>query len=569
MNRKKRRKLLALIGILTIAASVGIAGLTSSNATAPAADRETVMRRLTPEQYQAIIADIFGSSIVVGGRFEPGFRIDGLQEVGASKANISPTGMEQYDIMARSIASQVVDESRHDLLVHCQPRSTDAPDDQCAAQFLSEVGKLLFRGPLSDRELRMHVRSAQEGATTLKSFYNGLGLSLAAMLSEPQFLFRRETLEPDPAHPDQLRLDAFSKASRLSFFLWNAGPDRALFEAARTGELNTASGLNRQVERMIASPRLEAGVRAFFSDIMRFEDFADVSKDGTIYPKFSTQVAEDAQEQTLRTIINVLLTERLDYREIFTTKKMYLTRLLAAINQVPFAARIPNGSPDKWLPYEFAADDPRAGVLMQTSFVTLHSHPGRSSPTLRGKALREIFLCQKVPEPPGDVNFIIVQDTSNPAYKTARERLQAHATEPVCAGCHKITDPIGLALENFDGGGGYRTAENGVTLDTSGELDGIKFTNGGELGQAVYQTPATTSCLVDRMTAYALGRTPTRMDVAWVAPLKEAFAKDGYVVPELMRRIATSLEFYRAAPPAEPAKAAMLTNGYSQKETSR
>lgn len=545
-----RRFMFGSIAALTL-------GLSPAHAAAP--DRETPARRLTPEQYTQIIADVFGPAIKIGGRFDPGFRIDGLLEVGASQANISPSGMEQYDVIARSIASQVLDERRRELMVHCKPKSISAPDDSCAGEFLTEVGELLFRRPLNDRELRLHVRSAREAAAGLKDFYAGLGLSLAAMLSEPQFLFRQENFEADPERPGELRLDAYSKASRLSFFLWNAGPDRALLTAARKGELETAQGLVRQVERMITSPRLESGLRAFFADMLHFEDFDTLTKDNAIYPKFSAQVAEDAQEQTLRTIIDVVLNERGDYRDIFTTKKTHLTRALAAIYQVPLAVRAPNGAPEKWLPFEFAANDPRGGVLMQVAFVTLHSHPGRSSPTLRGKALREIFLCQKVPAPPGDVNFTIVQDTSNPVYKTARERLRAHATNPVCTGCHKITDPMGLALENFDGGGSYRTSENGVPLDTTGELDGIKFTNGAELGRAVHDNAAAASCLVDRISAYALGRTPAKSEATdWVAPLKQSFAASHYVVPALMRRIATSPEFYRAAPILEPRKEAAL-----------
>ncbi len=545
-----RRFLFGSIAALTLAFS-------ASHAAAP--DRETPARRLTPEQYTRIISDVFGPAIKIGGRFDPGFRVDGLLEVGASQANISPSGMEQYDVIARAIATQVLDEQRRELMVHCKPKSAAAADDACAGQFLAEVGELLFRRPLSDRELRLHVRAARDATAGLKDFYAGLGLSLAAMLTEPQFLFRQENFEADPDRRGDLRLDSYAKASRLSFYLWNAGPDRALLAAARKGELETPEGLARQVDRMAASPRLESGIRAFFSDMLHFEDFETLTKDTAIYPKFSAQVAEDAQEQTLRTIVDVVLNGRGDYRDIFTTKKTYLTRPLAAIYQVPLAVRVPNGAPEKWLPYEFAANDPRGGVLMQVAFVTLHSHPGRSSPTLRGKALREIFLCQKVPAPPGDVNFTIVQDTSNPDYKTARERLQAHATNPVCTGCHKITDPMGLALENFDGGGSYRTTENGVALDTTGELDGVKFTNGAELGRAVHDNAAAASCLVDRMSAYALGRTPAKTETAaWVMPLKQAFAANNYAVPELMRRIATSPEFYRAAPVSEPQKDAAL-----------
>ena len=556
---KLRRFLVGSVGVLAIGFSAALGASTS--------DRETPARRLTPEQYTAVIADVFGPAIKIGGRFDPGFRIDGLLEVGAGEANISPAGMEQYDVIARSIAAQVMDSQRRELMMPCKPKSATAPDDACAGQFLSAVGELLFRRPLSDRELRLHVRSAREAAAGLEDFYQGLGLSLAAMLTEPQFLFRQENFETDRDRKGEVRLDAYSKASRLSFFLWNSGPDRALLTAARKGELDTAAGLARHVERMIASPRLESGLRAFFADMLHFEDFANLTKDNAIYPKFSSLVAEDAREQTLRTIIDVVLHERGDYRDIFTTKKTHLTRSLAAIYQVPLAVRIPNGAPEKWLPYEFAADDPRGGVLMQVAFVTLHSHPGRSSPTLRGKALREIFLCQKVPAPPGDVNFTIVQDTSNPVYKTARDRLQAHATNPVCVGCHKITDPMGLALENFDGGGTYRTSENGVPLDTTGELDGVKFANGAELGRAVHGNAAAASCLVDRMSAYALGRTPARTEAAaWIAPLKQAFAQGGYVVPELLRHIATSPEFYRAAPPPEPLKEASLRSSESQME---
>ena len=127
-------------------------------------------------------------------------------------------------------------------------------------------------------------------------------------------------------------------------------------------------------------------------------------------------------------------------------------------------------SADGWMPFTLPPSDARAGILAQPSFLSLHSHPGRSSPTLRGKALREIFLCQKVPDPPGNVNFKLVQDTSNPNYKTARQRLTAHRTSPTCAGCHKIMDPVGLAMENFDSIGGFRSTENGAAIDAGGDI---------------------------------------------------------------------------------------------------
>src|SRR5262249_6593 len=149
-----------------------------------------------------------------------------------------------------------------------------------------------------------------------------------------------------------------------------------------------------------------------------------------------------------------------------------------------------------WVPYEFPPGDPHVGILTHASFLSLHSHPGRTSPTLRGRAIREILMCQKVPDPPGNVDFTLVNQTDNQVHKTARARLAAHATEAMCAGCHKITDPVGLGLENFDSGSDYRSAENGAAIDASGTLDGMRFTNAGELGKALHDSKQVPACLV-------------------------------------------------------------------------
>ena len=546
--KRVRSVLIRSAGVLAVLAGVQAA---SGN---DLASHEIFARRLTPEQYRTIIADVFGSSIKIGGRVDPAPRVDGLIEVGAAQVSVSPSSMEQYESIARSVAAQVTDAQHRDVLIPCKPKDQGAPDDACARQFLGAVGGLLFRRPLTEEEFALHVNAAHGAAAATKSFYNGLSLALAGLLSEPEFLFRDEVAVPDPAHRGELKLTDYSKASRLSLFLWNSIPDEQLLAAARKGDLDSKSGLARQVERMVASPRLEAGLRAFFADMLHFDEMAGLTKDTAIYPKFSSQAAADAREQTLRTIVDLLLTEHGDYRDIFTTKKTYLTKALAAIYRVPLTVDEPNGAPDTFRPYTFAANDPRAGVLMEVSFVALNAHPGRSSPTLRGKALREVLLCQKVPPPPGDVKFDIVQDTSKPVYKTARDRLTAHRSNPVCAGCHRLIDPIGLALENFDGAGDYRTSENGAPIDTSGELDGKKFASALELAQAVHDNPAATSCLVDRLSAYALGRSPSKAESPWVDDLKADFAKDKYVVPDLMRRIAESPEFYRVSEPGQVAE---------------
>jgi hypothetical protein len=168
---------------------------------------------------------------------------------------------------------------------------------------------------------------------------------------------------------------------------------------------------------------------------------------------------------------------------------------------------------------------------------------------LRGKALREILLCQKVPDPPGNVDFNFVQETNNPTFKTVRQRLGAHATEAMCTGCHKITDPIGLALEKFDTIGGHRATENGAKIDTTGELDGVAFGDAAGLGRALYANANLPACLVERLYTYGTGRKPVAGERAWLRKsLSAEFQKMGYRVPDLLRRIATSEEFYRVQP---------------------
>jgi hypothetical protein len=553
------KRLFAKTGLFVAAAAVALAACspagggkesasTTTRAAMPASDAggPAIMRRLTQEQYEQIIADVFGSTITLGGRFEPDVREGGLLAVGSGQVSVTASGLEQYDVMARNIAIQVTDEKRRATLLPCAPADAKAADDVCARETLSKIGRLLYRRPLTDAELNGRVAKAAEGAATLKSYYAGLQASLAGMLVSPQFLFRDERVEPDPKNASVLRLNAYAKASRLSFFLWNSAPDDELLKAAETGEIHTAKGLTKQVDRMLASPRLKEGTRAFFTDMLEFDRFGTLAKDAGIYPKFNFRAAQEAQEQTLRTIVDHVVTQNADYRDLFTTRKTFLTRLLGAIYRVPV------DQPTGWVPYEFPEDSGQAGILTQVSFVALHSHPGRSSPTLRGKALREVLLCQKVPDPPGNVDFNIVQETSNPDFKTVRQRLDAHATEAMCKGCHKITDPMGLALENFDTIGGFRTTENGAPIDTSGELDGIKFTDAAGLGEAVRAHKGVSSCLVNRVYSYAVGRTATPSERAWLKDtLEKRFADSGYKVPQLFKQIVTSDTFFRVIPPVE------------------
>ncbi len=379
------------------------------------------------------------------------------------------------------------------------------------------------------------VDQADKAADALKSFYDGLGVVIEGMLLSPNVLLVAEGSEADPERAGRQRLDGWSLATRLSLFLWNASPDDELLKAAQNGDLHTRKGLEKQVDRMLSSPRLEDGVRALFDDMFEFENFGLLSKDGQIYPSFTGETAVDAREQTLRTVLYHLVTKRQDYRDLFTTRQTFISPSLAPIYKV--AAPKPG-----WTPYEFPADSPYQGLLTQVSFQALHSHPGRSSATLRGKALREVMLCQAVPKPPANVDFSAVQNPDGKV-KTARERVGFHLKNPSCAGCHRITDPMGLSMESFDGAGQFRHQENGADIDTTGNLDGVPFNDVVGLGKALHDNPQLPWCAVRRTFAYATGTRSDTNNRRVLEFLSRKFEDSGYVFPDLLREIALSSAF--------------------------
>ena len=526
-----------------------LAGPVLGGSAALSAAEEMTFLRLTPAQYQRAIHEIFGPSIQVDdGAMVLGVRDDGLLALGARRSTLSAAELERYEGLAQQIAEQVTDPGRRSTLIQCRPEADDAPDDECAGQFVTRAGRFLFRRPVTAEETDRYVAVAHTAAETLGDYYSGLRAALAGMLVAPEFLFRVEQSEPDPDGSGELRLDAWSRASRLSFFLWDSPPDGPLLDAAESGALLAREGLDRQIERMLASPRVEQGLRAFFSDMLQFDRFATLSIDSTLYPRFTKNVEDDAREQTLRTIADHLLHRNRDYRDLFVTRDTFLTPPLAAIYGVPLPRSQELGGAVPWVPYRFPEGDSHVGLLSQVSFLALHSHPGRSSPTLRGQAVREIFLCQHVPPPPPDVDFSLLQDTYNPDFLTTRDRLVEHRRNPMCASCHNLTDPIGLTLEVFDAAGGYRTTENGALIDASGELNGRTYTGPPGLAEALRDEPRATSCFLERAFSYGTARMPTDGERAWLAELQTDFAESGVKWRALMRSIAQHPDFYTVAP---------------------
>jgi hypothetical protein len=310
-----------------------------------------------------------------------------------------------------------------------------------------------------------------------------------------------------------------------------------------------------EVARMLDSPRVREGMRAFFDDMLAFDEFDSLAKDPDVYPVVTAAALADAREQTLRTIIDHLLVREQDYRDLFTTRRTFMS--------LPLAAVYGTAAGEGWTEHEFAPDSQRSGLLTHVSFLAANSHAVRSSPTLRGKALRELLLCQKVPDPPPNVDFSAIEDAGEVA--TARERLAVHNSNPSCAGCHLITDPMGLSLENFDGAGRYRETENGAELDIAGELDGVFYEDIAGLATALRDHPKLSYCLVNRLYAYGTGGPVSlrheRDVLKW---FESRFAGNGHRLRALLKDLATSDAFTRVrgrAGDAAPGTEVALNSG--------
>lgn len=511
-------------------------------AAAPPDDHSYVvsLRRLTEPEYRNSVADIFGKEIEVRGTFEPTIRSNGLAAISTGSLSVTPMGFESFNKMANDIAAQVTAE-KYRAKLPCAPKDPKAFDGACAGKILGHYGRLLFRRPLTDAELDNRLGLSRRMTERTNDFYAGVGYGLSMLLQLPDFVFRSEVAVPS-AGGKSGTLDAHSRATRLSFLLWNTTPDAELLRAAESGELSTSPGLSKQVERFMASPRLDAGMSAFFDDLLQLDTLDTVSKDSLLYPKWGSGMATSAREETLRSVIGLALHDNGDLRDLMTTRQTYLDRRLAVLYRVPFPFT------GDWVKYEFPADSGRSGILTQISMLSMFSHPGRSSPTKRGVALMNIFLCSPTPDPPNDVDFTSVNDDGGP--KTLRERLMAHADNKVCAACHTRTDPIGLSLEGFDTIGGYRTIENGQPIDVSATIQGQSFSGAQGLGKYIRDNPRYPACIARRLYSYSRGVRSTTVDD--FADAYNTFQNSGFRLRALLKSMALSESFYAAPPPANP-----------------
>lgn len=493
------------------------------------------MLRLTATQYRRAVGDIFGPDIVIATPLAPDLRQEGFLAVGAGRASISARGVELYEDAAFAIAEQAVAPGRRGGW--CTPEQ--GWDADCARAILGPLARLVWRRPVTAVEVDGLLTIGLQAYDEIGDFYDALVFPIARLLQSPEFLFRVEVGQGG-------RLTDLELASRLAFFLWNTTPDDALLTAAEGGALATEAGLTAEIDRMLLDSRARVGVRAFFDENFGLDGLQHLSKDPMAYAHASPELGPAAREETLRTIERAF-GEHLDYRTLFTSRETFVNRRLAALYDIP--APIEAGYSRVTLP----ADGTRAGLLGHASLLNLYAHATGSSATLRGQFVRRAILCGVIPPPPGDVDTSLPE--SNADAPTLRDRLTTHRENPACASCHDQMDPLGLALERFDGVGRFRVTEGGAPIDPSGEVDGIPFGDARGLGEAVAAHPDLASCLTRRMYRYATGHLETTGEDALLEVLTARFARRGHAIAGLMRDIALSPGFRQIGPPAEAEEA--------------
>jgi hypothetical protein len=505
------------------------------------------LRRLTRAQYTNSIRDVFDETLIVPRSLEPDKRPEGSSSIGGTETTISQRGTEQYQDAAYDLAEQILrNPMRRAMYVRCTPAGVR--DDACAGTFLRTYGRRLWRRPVTEAELATMVAISGRAAEALMDFHRGLEFGLSTILQSPNFLFREEI---GTIRGAERRYERYELASRLSFFLWNGPPDDALLDAAEMNQLQ-GDTLARHVDRLIQSPKLRRGLDAFVTDWLRLEELDFISRDATLFPAFSADFGPSAREEVLRTIAWIVLERDGDFRDVLTTRESFVNRKLASIYGIPFPTR--GAGPTQFERVTFSPAQPRRGILGMAAFLALEAHPTSTSPTLRGKYVRELILCEAVPPPPIGVNTAIPEP--NPNARTLRERLEVHQEVTSCRGCHRFLDNIGLGFENFDALGRFRREDNGATIDPSGSIDSTPFADPSSMATALRENPSFPRCVVNRLYRHGWGFKEEEPQRQELERLERSFAADGYHLRGLLRAMALGEAFQRASalevPPLPP-----------------
>jgi mono/diheme cytochrome c family protein len=466
------------------------------------------------------------------------FRVDAIFTTPGGVPNLVVTG-------PLNIAGVGDTPSRRKIFT-CRPKST-ADEATCARSILTTMARRAYRGPVSAAESDTLMGFYKKGREA-RDFESGIQEGLARILVAPRFVYRAEEEPATIVSGQPYRVGDVDLASRLSFFLWSSIPDDELLDVSIKGRLRDPKVLDQQFKRMLADAKADAIVENFAGQWLYLRELDHVQTEARNFDENLRQSFRRETEMLFRTIVrdDRSLIELIDADYTFVDER--LARHYG----------IPNIQGSYFRRVQLPADSPRRGLLGQGSMLTVTSIATRTSPVSRGKWVLENLLGTPAPVPPPGVETNL---GGAEAAKTSslRQRLEAHRASPVCASCHRIMDPIGLALENFDLVGRWRDTDNGKPVDTSAMLiDGTPVRGVADLRAALLAKPEVfVTALTEKLLTYALGRVVDYRDQPTVRAIVRAAAPDGYKFDALVRGIVASDAFRKRSKHVEPSTATL------------
>lgn len=491
-------------------------------------------RRLIARQYLGSIRTLLGDKAVAAANPPGDQQLSGLEAIGATDLATPASAVEAYELSARNVAAAAIaDAATVAKIIPCVPNGyTDYP---CLRQFVTSFGHQAYRRPLTDAEITRVTKAGVTAAQAYSSFEAGAEAALSTMLQSPYFLYMVELGVPDEKDPTIHRLTGPEVATRMSFFLLNSTPDATLLDAAEKGQLDTDAGIRTAAENMLTRPEARTALSAFYDEVYRLRDLTSLQKDPILFPQWSPGLIASMREETLRLIEDVVWTRDADAQEILTAGYTFVDAQLAPIYGV---SAPPSG---QFVKVTLPANQKRAGFLGHASFLTRGAHSKDTSPTRRGAFVREALMCDPVPPPPPTV-VPIFPDDGIP--KTAKQKLVQHMTDPSCAGCHELMDPIGFCLENFDPIGGYRTTDQGFPIDPTGSVIDIgNFSSAAELASVLAADDRTESCTVLKLFRHSTGHLETDGESPAIDDLVKEYAASGRSLQGLLVELCASRAF--------------------------
>ncbi|NUP07701.1 MAG: DUF1592 domain-containing protein [Polyangiaceae bacterium] len=489
-----------------------------------------VLPRLTALQYRNALTDLLGDGL-------PDTPVEAdtnpylFYSVGSTSTSLSEYGAQQYEANADAVTHWVFDNPlRRAALVGCDVL---AAGDECTSDFLAKFGRKALRRPLTQEELARWVGVA--AANTQPDVWEGLRLAVAGLLQSTHFLYRVELGTPYPAIDGRRVVKGYEMASRLSFLLWNTTPDDELLDAAERGELDDVDGIALHADRLLADERSRTAIRSFFAQYLDLGRLDGVVRSEESYPLFAGGMKDAMRKEVELLVDDVVFAKGGDARSIFSTRHTFVNDQLAAL----YGVSAPGADATTFVPVDLPAEGPRAGLLTLGAFLTMNAHETQTSPTARGKYVRERVLCQTVQAPPPDVDTTLdPPDPSKP--QTVREKLEEHRKNPACAGCHSFIDPPGFLFEHFDSIGAVRTTEvGGLPIDSTGELDGQPLADARALAEILADDERVGRCMVTQLYRHAQGRLETKGEKPAIDELSERFADADYDFRELIVELVT------------------------------